>query len=95
MPKQLVLEFPVEFPEEELEDVDLINQGKEAIVLGLFQKGRVSSGYAADLLGLSLVDFMELLKRKAIPFAHYTNKDLKKDVEGLKQYEKDKSSRRK
>lgn len=58
MPKKVVLEFPVEFPEEDLKDEEVTKKGKEAMVLELFKKGKISSGYAADLLGLCLADFM-------------------------------------
>lgn len=88
MPKQLVLEFPVEFPEDELENEEVLGKGKEAIVLELFITKRISSGYAANLLGLCLADFMELLKERGIPFAHYTKEDLERDRKTIVQYEK-------
>lgn len=63
----------LEFPEEDLKD-------KEAMVVELFQKRRISSGYAADLLGLCLADFMDILKRKEIPFSRYTKEELRREV---------------
>lgn len=89
MQKQVVLEFPVEFPEKDLKDEEVLKKGKEAIVLELFRRGKISSGYAADLLGLCLADFIDLLKQKGIPFAHYTKEDIKKDLEAITQYEKE------
>jgi predicted HTH domain antitoxin len=68
MPKKVVLEFPVEFPKEDLKDGEVAKKGKEVMVLELFKRGKISSGYAADLLGLCLADFIELLKQKEIPF---------------------------
>lgn len=81
MPKKIVLEFPVDLPEESLQNKEAIRKGKETIVLELFRKRKISSGYAADLLGLCLVDFMDLLKRENEPFSHYTKKEFKKDLE--------------
>lgn len=78
----------LEFPEEDLKDGEVAKKGKEAMVLELFKRRKISSGYAADLLGLCLGDFMELLKQKEIPFAHYTKKDLKKDLEAITNYKK-------
>lgn len=95
MSKQVVLDFPVEFPEEELENEEAFNRAKESMVLYLFQKGKISSGYAADLLGLCLADFMDLLKESGMYFAHYTKEDLKKDLEAIAQYEKEVSQERK
>lgn len=89
VPKQVVLEFPVEFPEEDLRDKEVVRKGKEAMVLELFQKGRISSGYAADLLGLCLADFMDILKQKKIPFSHYAKEDLRKDLEAAMRYKKE------
>lgn len=88
MPKKVVLEFPVEFPEEDLKDGEVTKKGKEAMVLELFQKRRISSGYAADLLGLCLADFMDLLKQKGIPFCHYTKKDFKEGLKAIAHYKK-------
>lgn len=94
MPKKVVLEFPVELSEEDLKDEEVVKKGKEAMVLELFRKGKVSSGYAADLLGLGLSDFMDLLKQKGIPFSHYTKGDFKKDLEAITHYEKETSRTR-
>lgn len=89
MPKQVTLEFPVDLPEEDLKDEEVVKRGKEAVVLELFRKGKISSGYAADLLGLCLADFMDLLKREGEPFSHYTKEDFKKDLEAITHYEKE------
>ncbi len=94
MPKQVVLEFPVEFPEEDLKDGEVAKKGKEAMVLELFQKDKISSGYAADLLGLCLADFMELLKQKEIPFTHYTKNDFQRDLKAIARYKKEISTLR-
>lgn len=84
MSKQIILKFPVELPKKIMLDNEILNKGKEAIVLELFKKGKISSGYAADLLSLCLADFMELLKRKNIPFTSYTSEDWEQDKKAVK-----------
>lgn len=42
MPKQLVLEFPVEFPEEGALNKKALKKGKEAVVLELLREGKIS-----------------------------------------------------
>lgn len=41
---------------------------REYIVLGLFQEGRISTGKAAELLGLTYRGFVRLMARKGIPY---------------------------
>lgn len=81
----------LEFPEEDLKDKEIVRKGKEAMVVELFQKRRISSGYAADLLGLCLADFMDISKRKEILFSRYTKEELRKDLEAITHYKKETS----
>jgi len=45
---------------------------KEFSVLGLYLERRISSGKAAELLGMRKREFIRLLARKAIPYFDYT-----------------------
>jgi len=49
MPKRLVLEFPVEFPEDGVLNKKALKKGKEAVVLELLREGKISQGKAAEL----------------------------------------------
>ena len=91
MSRELVLKWPIpETVDRELEK-EIVNLTKEEVVLRLFKEGKISSGYGAELLGESLTDFMELIKKRGIPFAHYAKEDWeqdKKTVEEMKKFGK-------
>ncbi len=48
---------------------------QEQVVLRLFEKGDISSGYAAELLGITRYDFIELLGKHRIPVFNYGSKE--------------------
>ena len=57
-----------------LEDVDRSTLIKEFIedglcrrVVGLYQRGRLTAGRAAEVLGVSLREFLEMLEREGVP----------------------------
>ncbi|OGW13821.1 MAG: hypothetical protein A2035_07945 [Nitrospirae bacterium GWA2_42_11] len=79
MSRELVLKWPIpETVDKELEK-EIVSLTKEEVVLKLFKDGKISLGYGAKLLGVSLADFMEVLKERSIPFTHYTKEDWKQD----------------
>ncbi len=54
---------------------------KTSSLVKLFELGRVSSGMAAKVLGLSRVDFLDLLsKYKVSVFGAYDTNDLTEDI---------------
>ena len=72
-----------------LEEIDrstlfkkFIEDGLRDRVLLLYKKGKLSGGRAAEILGISLREFLELLERECIP--------INWDSEGVKQYLKQK-----
>ena len=56
-------------------------KSKEWIALELFRQGKVSSGKAAELLGISKVEFIALLDHYAIPYLDLTREELLSDVQ--------------
>ena len=62
--------FDEGFPEEAF-----VQQIKQDAVVRLFAQGRISSGYAAALLGWKRRDFLEFLQRQGLPLAQYTEAD--------------------
>lgn len=48
---------------------------QEQTVLRLFEQGDISSGYAAELLGITRFDFIELLGKRGIPLFNYGSKE--------------------
>lgn len=56
-------------------------------MIRLFEQGRISSGYAASLLGMTRRDFLELLQKRGVPFVRYTEEDLEKDLQTIQEVE--------
>jgi predicted HTH domain antitoxin len=59
---------------------------KECVVLELYQRGEISSGKAAELLGMSRFEFIQYSGRLGIPFFRYSPEELEaelRDLEGL------------
>jgi predicted HTH domain antitoxin len=54
---------------------------KEWIVLELFREGKISSGKAGELLGMSRVKFIDLLDQYTIPYLDLSPEELASDVQ--------------
>jgi predicted HTH domain antitoxin len=54
---------------------------RQALVLELFQEGAISSGRAAELLGISKDAFLDLLAERGIPYLHQTAEELLTDAQ--------------
>jgi predicted HTH domain antitoxin len=80
------LQFPrdlqgaLEVPQERLEA-----RLRELIVLQLFREGRISSGKGAELLGISKLEFIQLLARHRIPYFTEAPEELISEVRTLEQ----------
>ena len=59
----------------------------EAAVLRLFDERHISSVEAAQDLGLTRIQFMELTRRRGIPHHDYTTQDLADDLSDLAKIE--------
>ena len=76
----------VELPEELARRLDPSGSGLagrvlEALVLRLFQDRVISSGRAAELLGITEDDFLTLLVRHDIPYFNHTLEEVLADAE--------------
>jgi predicted HTH domain antitoxin len=80
MPKRLVLEFPVEFPEEGTLNKKALKKGKEAVVLELLREGKISQGKAAELLEISRNNLFDLMAKHDIPVMDMTEEELKEEL---------------
>ena len=60
---------------------------KEEAIIKLFRAERLSSGYAAKLLGLTRRDFFERLEQQGVALTAYTEADLTADLETLHRLE--------
>ncbi|MBI3219681.1 MAG: UPF0175 family protein [Bacteroidetes bacterium] len=57
-----------------------------AIASRLYEKGKLSVGQAAELVGLSKGAFMEILSNYGVSVFNYPSSDLDQDVENAKGY---------
>ena len=77
----------IEYPESlaislKLSDVDFKSEMKTSSLVKLFEMGKVSSGVAAKVLGISRVDFLELLAKYNVSMLGQLNStDLTEEIE--------------
>jgi prevent-host-death family protein len=64
---------------------DALLQGgvRHSFVLRLLADGIVGQGKAAELLGMSRVELLDLMAAHGIPAANYSTEDLHKELQGL------------
>lgn len=73
----------IEFPEEVIElyeEEELKNSVRKWSVLELVKNGKLSSGKAAEILGMTKWDFMELMSEYDIPMANFPPEELEKQA---------------
>lgn len=80
MPREVVLRFPVELPEDKLKDEEVLRKGKEGIVLELLRKGEISQGKAAELLEIDRHALFDLMTKYNIPVIDLTEEELKEEL---------------
>jgi len=57
-----------------------------AIAARLYEKGKLTSGQAAELVGLSKASFMDALASYGVSIFNYSPDDLDRDVENAKRH---------
>lgn len=62
---------------------------KEWLAFELFTSDQVSSGKAAQLLGMSRIEFLDLLHRKHIAYLDYSDKELAEEFETVRKLQLD------
>jgi predicted HTH domain antitoxin len=63
-----------------IQESELGRLAKEWMLLGLFQEGRVSAGKAAEVLGLSKSQFLDLLNERNLPYLDADLKELEREA---------------
>ncbi|MFZ5920094.1 MAG: UPF0175 family protein [Chloroflexota bacterium] len=72
---------------------DLLNLGltqeiqrriSEWLVFSLFSEGKISSGKAGKLLGITRLEFIDLLKARGIAFINYSEDELKEEFDAAR-----------
>lgn len=56
----------------------------EWMVFSLFSEGKISSGKAGKLLGISRLEFIKLLQKRGIAFINFTPEELNEELEAVK-----------
>ena len=79
------LKVEIELPRNLLEalnipESELARQAKEWVLLELFLEGKISAGKAAEVLGLSKAQFIELLNQRDLPYLDANRKELKREI---------------
>jgi predicted HTH domain antitoxin len=59
----------------------------EWIVLSLFIEERISSGKAAQLLNISRVEFLSLLRKYGITYVNYSSDELEEEIAAIQALE--------
>jgi predicted HTH domain antitoxin len=57
---------------------------KQLALIELFRRGEVSSGYAANVLGMSRWDFIDLLAEHEVPYIDLSEEELRQEIEAAK-----------
>ena len=82
------LRFEWEVPDtvfdDQFQEEAFLTQLKMDAVCKLFTAGRLSSGYAASLLGITRQAFFDLLQQHHLPVVHYTEDDFAQDLQTLR-----------
>jgi predicted HTH domain antitoxin len=80
-----VLKVEIELPEKlvaalDVPESELGRQAREWVLLELFQEGKISSGKAAEFLGLSKAQFLDLLNERHLPYLDADPGDLEREI---------------
>lgn len=78
----------ITFPSEMLDRLSTTYQDsadliKEAAVLELYREGKISSGKAAEILGMERFEFIRYAGMKGIPFIRITPEELEEEVKTM------------
>lgn len=63
---------------------DIPQRLKELSILELYRRKEISSGKAADLLGMQRFEFVRYASRLGIPFFDMSKEELERDLEAVK-----------
>ena len=80
MSSRLVLEFPEGIQEKGLQDDDVLLKAKEAAVMELLRKGKISQGKAAELLEITRYELFDVMAKYDIPVIEMTEEELKREL---------------
>lgn len=82
------LEVEINVAEGTVNKRDLEERVRKETILTLFADRKLPAGLAARELGLDRLDFMELLKKRGIPYIVYTAEDWEADGKAIEELER-------
>jgi len=62
---------------------ELVEAVKREVAVRLFADGRITSGYGAAMLGISRLEFIDLLKERRVPLFTYQEGELQQELEAF------------
>lgn len=86
MSHAVTLEIPDDIVENYSSDDELKRSLLESVVLNEFQKGLLSIGQSAELLGLTYEGFIELLGEHRLPFITATGEELEASYQAFSRF---------
>ena len=81
MPKEIFLTLG-------LSERKAIETMKSAFAIELYKRERISSGRAAELLGMRKLDFIRLLAEEGIPYFDYTDEELEEEFKAAREWKR-------
>ena len=66
-----------------LSQEDIQRRISEWLVFSLFSDGKISSGKAGKLLGITRTEFIQLLQTRGIAFINYTEDEIREEFEAV------------
>ena len=79
----LTTHVPAPLLEYGLDQKEIDASVSEALALKLFERGSITSGVAARLLGMNRLAFLDLLHKHGIPYFDYSREELEKQMQAL------------
>ena len=70
-----------------LEETALPDEMRKALAISLFRRGLFSIGKAAELAGVPLAEFMELLAENRVPVAEFSPEEVERDAAAIARVE--------
>jgi predicted HTH domain antitoxin len=81
MPSLLRVEVDLPSEPDDALRAELTSKAKTAVVLGLFEAAKISSGYGARMLGITRREFLDLLYEHKIPMVSYAEGELEEEFQ--------------
>jgi predicted HTH domain antitoxin len=79
------LELPAGLRTLGMTDADIRREAPTLLILKKFRDGAISTGKAAELLGLSRFQFMDLLAKEQIPLINYSKEELEQEMKTIRE----------